>query len=167
MDVQELVLIAVRATLVYFFVLFVVRLIGKRAVGNIGAFDLIVALMIGEVVDEAVYGDVSLVKAFLVIGTVAVWHLVNSWASYKSKFIDQLTEAKPAVVIEDGQFKEDVLAKERINRNEIESAMRLQSIDDIKEVKCATVEPSGAISFLQQEWAKPIQKGDLPKKDHA
>jgi uncharacterized membrane protein YcaP (DUF421 family) len=163
MDPKELALIALRATIVYFFVLFVVRLMGKRSVGNISAFDLVVALMIGEVVDEAIYGDVSMVKFFLIVGTVALWHIVNAWASYKSKIIERLTEAEPAVVIEDGQFKDDVLAKERISRDDVESAMRVESIDDIKEVKRATIEPSGSISFLQQQWAKPVQKGDLPK----
>jgi uncharacterized membrane protein YcaP (DUF421 family) len=167
MDWNDLLQTALRATVVYFFMLFVVRLMGKRSVGTIGAFDLIVAMMISEVVDEAVYGDVALVKIFIVIGSVATWHILNAWAGTKSKFIDRLTEASPAVIVEDGRYLPDVMARERINRDEVESAMRVQSIEDISEVKRATIEPSGEISFLQQEWAKPIQKGDLPHPHQA
>ena len=47
-------------------------------------FDFIVALMLGEVVDEAIYGDVSMVKGLLAIAVIALWHLINSWASFKS-----------------------------------------------------------------------------------
>lgn len=89
MDPQDLMLTALRASLIYFFLLFVVRILGKREVGNTSAFDLIVALMLGEVVDEAIYGDVSMAKGMLAIGVIAVWHLINSWASYRNKTVQR------------------------------------------------------------------------------
>lgn len=161
MDFNELFLTAVRATAVYFFVLLVVRLLGKREIGALSAIDLIVAFMLGEVVDEIVYGDVSLAQGFLVIAVVAGWHILNSWASYKSKRIEKLTEAEPRVLIEDGQILQAALAKERMNEDDLYSQLRLQSIGDLQEVKRATLEPSGHVSVLQQDWAKPLQKQDL------
>jgi uncharacterized membrane protein YcaP (DUF421 family) len=163
MDINDLLLTALRASIVYFFVLFIVRLLGKREIGNMGAFDLIVALMIGEVVDEAIYGDVSLIKGFVAIGTVAVWHMVNSWAGFKSKFIDKLTEAEPSVLIENGVINQKELARERLNEEELWSQLRLLGIDELAEIKKAILEPSGVVSVLLQEWAKPIQKIDLDK----
>ena len=164
MDPRDLMLTALRATLIYFFLLLVVRVLGKRSVGAIGAFDLVVALMLGEVVDEAIFGDVSMVKGLLAISVIALWHFINEWASFRSKTIDQLTAGAPAVIVENGQFKRDVLAKERINENEVLSQMRQQGIEALEEVKCATVEPSGHISFIQTEDAKPAQKGDLKRQ---
>ena len=161
MDPQELLLTAVRATLVYFFLLVVIRILGKRAVGATSAFDFMVALMLGEVVDEAIYGDVSLAQGAVAIGVVALWHFINAWASYKSKAIDRLTGASPTVMVENGQIKQEALAKERMNEDELHSELRMMSIDDIQEVKKGTLEPSGKISVIKQDWAEPIQKRDL------
>jgi uncharacterized membrane protein YcaP (DUF421 family) len=164
MDPQDLLLTVVRASLVYFFLLVVIRILGKRSIGPTSAFDLLVALMLGEVVDEVIYGDVSLLKGAVVIGVITAWHLVNAYVSYRSKRVDELTSGKPTILVEHGEIKAGNLAKERINENEVYSQLRMQSIDDIQEVKCATLEPSGQISVIQEEWARPVQKGDLPKK---
>jgi uncharacterized membrane protein YcaP (DUF421 family) len=164
MDPQDLMLTAVRATIIYFFLLLVVRILGKREVGSASAFDFIVALMLGEVVDEAIYGDVSMVKGFTAIGVVAIWHLINSWASYKSKIIDRITGAEPTILVEKGKVLHDNLAKERFNEDELQSELRLMGIDDLKEVKQATLEPNGQVSVIKEQWAKPIQKSDLPEK---
>ena len=161
MDPQDLLLTALRASLIYFFLLFVVRILGKREVGNASAFDLIVALMLGEVVDEAIYGDVSMAKGLLAIGVIAAWHFVNSWASYKSKFIQRLTGAEPTVLVENGKIQQDKLAKERMNPDEVYAEMRLLGVDDISEVKKATLEPNGQMSVLYEDWAKPVQKQDV------
>ncbi len=164
MDPQDLLLTALRASLLYFFLLLVVRLLGKRSIGALSAFDLVVALMLGEVVDEAIFGDVSMVKGVLAISVIAAWHFIDEWASFKSKKIDQLTGGKPTVVVEKGEYKRDGLAQERLNEGEVLSQMRLQGIDSLEEVETATVEPSGHISFIKTEAAKTVQKSDLKRQ---
>jgi len=161
MDVTELLLTALRATFVYFFLLLVVRVLGKREVGATSAFDLIVALILGEVVDEIIYGDVTILQGVIAILVVAIWHLVNSWASFKSQFIDNLTGASPTVVVRNGQIQRKNLAKERLNEEELFSELRMMGVEDPKEVKQATLEPNGKISVLLEEWAKPVQYRDL------
>jgi uncharacterized membrane protein YcaP (DUF421 family) len=165
LDPQELLLIAFRATIVYLIVLFVVRLMGKRTIGNVGAFDLIVALIIGESVDEAIYGDVSMVKFVVLIATVTLLHLLNSYLSYKNRTIDHLTESSPRVLVKSGKIDQDALAIERLSEEELWSQLRLQSVDDLKEVKAATLEPSGQVSVILEDWARPVQKGDLPEPE--
>ncbi|HET6597327.1 MAG TPA: YetF domain-containing protein [Anaerolineales bacterium] len=160
-DWNELLYTGLRASFVYVFLLVVVRLLGKREIGNTTAFDLIVALILGEVVDEIIYGDVTILQGVVAIGATAVWHLVNSWASFKSRIIDKLTGASPTIVIKNGQIQHKSLAKERLNKEELLSELRLMSVDDIKEVKLATLEPNGKISVIQEDWAKPVQKQDL------
>jgi uncharacterized membrane protein YcaP (DUF421 family) len=146
---------------VYFFLLVIVRLMGKREVGATSAFDFIVALILGEVVDEIIYGDVTLLQGVVAIVVVTIWHLVNSWASYKSTFIDKLTGASPTVVIRNGQIQRKNLAKERLNEEELFSELRMMGVDDPKEVKQATLEPNGKISVLKEDWAKPVRYQDL------
>jgi len=160
-DVKELLYTALRASFVYFFLLLVIRILGKREVGNTSAFDLIVALILGEVVDEIIYGDVTILQGVTAITVVGIWHLVNSWASFKSELIDQLTGAPPTVMVENGQIQRKNLAKERLNESELFSELRMMGVENVKEVKRATLEPNGRISVLLEEWAKPIQRQDL------
>lgn len=161
MDTNELLLTALRATFVYFFLLIVVRILGKREIGATSAFDLIVALILGEVVDEIIYGDVTMVQGVTAIGVVAVWHLLNSWASFKSQTIDKLTGASPTVLVKNGKLQKKALAKERLNEEELWSELRMTGVDDLEEVKQATLEPNGSVSVLLEEWAKPVQHQDL------
>lgn len=161
MDWNELLLTALRATFVYFYLLILVRLLGKREIGASSAFDLLVALMLGDVVDEVIYGEVTLAQGAVAMAIIAVWHLVNAFASYKSEFIDKLTGAPPTVLVKNGRIQRKELARERINETELFSGLRLMDVDDIKEVKQATLEPNGQISVLKEEWAKPLQKQDL------
>lgn len=163
MDVNELLFTALRASFVYLFLLIVVRVLGKREVGATSAFDLIVALILGEVVDEIIYADVTILQGVVAIGVVAVWHLVNSWASYKSSFIDRLTGAPPTVVVKNGEIQRKHLARERLSEDELFSELRLMGVDDLKEVRQATLEPNGKISVLKEDWAKPVQYQDVSK----
>lgn len=165
MDPNDLLMTALKATVVYFFLLFVVRILGKREVGSFTAFDFIVALILGEVVDEIIFSDVSMVKGLLAISVVAAWHLINSWASYRSKIIDRITGAEPTVLVEHGKIQQESLARERMSEGELWSELRLQSVDELKEVKRATMEPNGQVSVIQEDWARPVQKGDLPEKE--
>lgn len=161
MDLNELLLTALRATFVYFYLLIIVRILGKREIGASSAFDLIVALMLGDVVDEVIYGDVTIAQGSVAMAVIGVWHLVNAWASYKSQIIDKLTGASPSVLVQHGKIQHKQLARERLNEEELWSELRMMEVDAIEEVKQATLEPNGKVSVLKEDWAKPVQKQDL------
>lgn len=162
-DWNELALTAVRATFVYFYLLIVVRLLGKREIGASSAFDLLVALMLGDVVDEVIYGDVTIAEGAVAIAIIGVWHFVNAWASFKSKLIDSLTGASPTVLVKNGRIQHKALERERLNEDELFAELRLADVgeDEIEEIKQATLEPNGKVSVVLEDWAKPVQKQDL------
>ena len=164
MDWQELLHTALRATLVYMFVLFVLRVLGKRSVGNLSAFDLLVALMIGEVTDEIIFGDVTLEKGLVALVVIGFWHYANAWVTFRNQTLDRLIEGKARPLVEHGQIDRDALAAERISEDELWSNLRSHGIDDIAEVKKACLEPSGQVSVILEEWAEPIQKRDLEQR---
>jgi uncharacterized membrane protein YcaP (DUF421 family) len=161
---MDLVLTAARASILYFFMLLVIRLLGKREIGNFTAFDLIVALMLGEVVDEVIFGDVALAKGLLVIAVVAIWHAVNSYSSYRSTAIHRATGGVPTELVTNGQILHDALAKERLHEEELWSQLRELQIDDLAEVKTATLETNGRVSVIKADWARPVQKQDLAEE---
>ena len=105
MDSGELLLTAARAFGIYFLMLLVVRILGKRAIGNFAAFDLLVALMLGELVDEIIYGDVSLVQGTLAIVVIAGAQAGNSWLTLWGHGFDTLLEGKPTVIVRDGALQ--------------------------------------------------------------
>src|SRR5687767_13556278 len=104
MEVQELLLTAARAAAVYGLMLFVVRVLGKRTVGNFSAFDLIVALMLGEVVDEIIYADVRFIQGTVAIVTLAAVAYADSLVSYWDHGMDKLLEGTPTIVVKNGEF---------------------------------------------------------------
>ena len=119
----------------------------------------------GEVVDEVIFGDVTLAKGFVAIAVVAAWHFANSWAGYRSALVERLTEGQATVLVENGVVKPEALASERMSEEELWSLLRSRGIgrEEIEQVKYAVLEPSGALSVIKQEWAKPLEKGDLQR----
>ena len=171
MSSHDLWMTALRAVAVYGLALLVIRIMGKRTVGNFTAFDLLVALMLGEVMDEIIYGDVPFAQGTVAIVTIASAHYANSWLSYWGHGFDKLLEGTPTVVVRDGQLQRKGMRAERMNENDVRAELRLNDVDDLEEVRLAMVETDGQVSVLRQEWARTLQKGDLepdePKKRRA
>src|SRR5688572_31055064 len=115
MDPNELLLTAGRACAVYVLMLIVIRALGKRTVGNFSAFDLLVALMLGEVVDEIIYGDVRFLEGTVAIVAIGGIAYVDSWISYFDHGMEAVLEGKPTTVIRDGAYDRRGMRKERMN----------------------------------------------------
>ena len=161
MDWQELGMTAARGLLVYVAMLVIIRILGKRTVGNFTAFDLLVALMLGEVVDEIIYGDVTLAQGFVAITVVAAAKYLTAWLSYLSHGLNKLLEGTPRELVRDGELARDGMRKELMNEEEVMASLRLQGISDMREVKKAIMEVDGIVSVIRQDWAEPLQKRDL------
>lgn len=150
MDVWDLAATAGRAVAVYALMLLVVRLLGKRTVGNFSAFDLIVALMLGEVVDEMIYGDVPMVKGAVAIGAIAAIKYATAWLSYASPAAARILEGTPTAVIVHGELQRDGMRSELMNEADVDSALRLRSVDDRRKVALAQVETDGEVSVIEE-----------------
>ena len=161
MDWQELGLTAARGLLVYAAMLVVIRLLGKRTVGNFTAFDLLVALMLGEVVDEIIYGDVTLAQGFTAIAVVALAKYLTSWLSYLDHGLNRLFEGKPTELVRNGEVLRKGLRHEVMNEKELMAALRLQGVANVREVKLALMEVDGQVSVIREDWAEPLQKSDV------
>jgi len=146
--------------------LVVIRALGKRTVGNFSAFDLLVALMLGEIVDEVIYGDVRFIQGAVAIVSIAALAYADSWLSYSEKG-SRMLEGVPTIVVRDGEFDRQGMRRERINEKEVLGHLRSQGIYDMREVHLAIVENDGSVSVLKQQWAEPAQKADVLKEENA
>jgi uncharacterized membrane protein YcaP (DUF421 family) len=163
MDPSELLLTSARAVAVYALILIVIRLLGKRTVGNFTAFDLLIALMLGELVDEMIYGDVRFLQGTAAIVTLAALAAADSWASYASYGMQKILEGTPSVIVRDGAFDRDGMRAERMNERDVMAMLRLSGVQDLREVHLAIVETDGEVSVLKHDWATPAEKADVDK----
>lgn len=163
MDIRELLMTAARAAAVYALMLVVIRALGKRTVGNFSAFDLLVALMLGEIVDEMIYGDVRFIQGTVAIVAIATITYAESWLSYWDHGMEAILEGKPTIVVKKGEFHVPGMRRERMNERDVLAALRIQGIRDMREVEYAVVEHDGTVSVVQFDWAQPALKADIDK----
>jgi uncharacterized membrane protein YcaP (DUF421 family) len=161
MDAQELLTTAARALGVYALMLLVIRALGKRTVGNFAAFDLLVALMLGEVVDEIIYGDVSFAQGFTAVAAIGLAQWGNAWVSANVPGADKILEGQPTPIIRDGRLLPDAMKRERMNARDVMAHLRESGVQDLREVHLATVEDDGRVSVMLREWAMPATRADV------
>ena len=118
----------------------------------------------GEVVDEIIYGDVPFLQGIVSILVIAAAKYGTSWLSYSSDALSHILEGKPSLLVERGTIQTQELRREMMNQQELMAALRLQGIDDIREIKVAALEVDGIVSVIKEEWAEPVQKKDLAEE---
>ncbi len=144
--------IALRATAIFAFLYLLLRLLGKRELGQMTPFELVVVVVLGDFVQQAVtQADTSVTGAIIAVSTFAFWALVLSWATYLSPRLERLLDGTPRVLVRDGEVLEASLRRDRMTRSEIESEMRIAGIASMKDVAWAILEPQGKVSFIKRE----------------
>ncbi|MGH3050859.1 MAG: DUF421 domain-containing protein, partial [Gaiellaceae bacterium] len=142
--------LVLRAIVIFGFVLLLTRIIGKRELGSLQPFDLILLIVLGDAVQQGLtQDDYSLTGAFLVIGTFAILQVFVSWIGYRFPSARPVLEGEPIIIIEDGQLIERNLKRERLTRQEIAEEARNQQIAHISEVRWGVLETNGKISFIK------------------
>ena len=154
--------VVLRATAMFAVVYLLVRLLGKRELGQMTPFEFIVMVVIGDLIQQGVtQNDFSLTGATLAISTFAFWGLVLSWLSYLSPRAAKVLEGEPRVIIRHGELLQHSTRRDRLTRSEIESEMRLAGISSMDEVSWAVLEPNGKMSFIKRaEGAEPSRQTD-------
>jgi len=154
--------VVLRATAMFAVVYLLVRLLGKRELGQMTPFEFIVMVVIGDLIQQGVtQNDFSLTGATLAISTFAFWGLVMSWLSYLSPRAAKVLEGEPRVIIRHGELLQHSTKRDRLTRSEIESEMRLAGIASMDDVAWAVLEPNGKISFIKRpDGAAPSRQTD-------
>ena len=157
--------IVLRATAVYFFVYILLRVMGKRELGELSAFELVLLVMIGDLVQQAVtQEDFSVTGAVLAVGTIAFWVLLSSYLSFRFKKAQSVLESLPVLVVRDGSIQREALKAERVSIEELANAARMQGIADLGTVAYAVLESDGSLSFVQKDGAERQRSGSGQRK---
>lgn len=138
-----------RAVVVYVVVLGMVRLSGKRALGQITPFDVLLIVLLGNAVQNALLGtDTSLGGGLLLAATLILLNYGVGWVSTRNRRIERLVEGEPVVIARDGRLFETVLRREQVTRADFEAAMRQQGCLGVEDVALALLEINGHITII-------------------
>jgi uncharacterized membrane protein YcaP (DUF421 family) len=141
--------IVLRAVAVFCFILFVTRVVGRRELSAMEPFDLILLVVIGDLVQQAVtQSDYSVTGAILAVSTFGVLTVVVSYLNWRFPRVRPILEGEPVIVLQDGQPVVRNLKRNRITVEELAEAAREQSIGSLDEVAWAVLENSGQITII-------------------
>jgi len=143
--------IVIRGTILYF-VMFAFLRIFRRQSGSIATADLLVVVIIADAAQNGMIGDAkSVTEAVLLIATIFGWNFLLDWLGYKSKFFERLLEPKALQIVKDGELLWRNMRREMITKDEVESQMRENGIEDLSEIKSACMENNGNFSFIKKD----------------
>jgi uncharacterized membrane protein YcaP (DUF421 family) len=152
----------VRSAIVYVFLIVILRISGKRQVGQLAPFDLVLLLILSNTVQNSMTGgDNSLVAGLISAATVVVLNYGVGLATFKSRRLESLIEGRPQVLIHDGKIFEDVMAKSQLTDHELQGALRQAGCGSIEDVHSAILENNGAISVIQRKPSSEAPKSTL------
>jgi uncharacterized membrane protein YcaP (DUF421 family) len=141
--------IVLRAVVVFAFLLFLTRVVGRRELSTLQPFDLILLIVIGDLVQQGVtQSDQSVTGAILAAGTFGVLTIVVSFTSFRFPRLRPVIEGEPLILLEGGRPIEHNLRRERITLEELAAAARQQGLAELDQAQWAVLETGGQISFI-------------------
>ncbi len=138
-----------RGLLVYGFLLVLLRLTGKRQVGQLATFDLVLLLVLSNAVQNSMNaGDNTVAAGYILVATLLTANGLLSWLTSRSKRAETLLEGRPQILVHNGTLDEAILASERITRHELMAAVRQAGLTDLADVRVAILETNGRINVI-------------------
>jgi uncharacterized membrane protein YcaP (DUF421 family) len=145
-----------RALCVYGFLLITLRLTGKRQVGQLAPFDLVLLLVLSNAVQNSMNaGDNTVAAGFILVLTLLAVNGILSWLTWRSKRAETFLEGRPQILVHYGQADERMLAAEHITHHELMAAVRQAGLTELAEVRVAILETNGRINVIPRNGTTP------------
>ena len=144
--------IVLRTIVVYFTVLLLLRVAGKRELGQMSVIDFVVILVIANAVQNSMNGgDNSLLGGLVAAATLVAMNVLLDRVGRRLPFVARFFRAEPTLLMQDGTLIKKNMDREHIERDEIEMAAREHGVPDLAGVDMAILEPDGSISIIPRE----------------
>ena len=152
--------VALRTSVVYLALLVGLRLTGRRQLGQMSAFDLVLLLIIANAVQNAMVGpDTSLAGGLVAAGVLLVWHTVIQRVRLKNRPFNRLLAGESIMLINRGEVLVGHTLRAGITADDLLQALREHGVSSVHDVRLAVLEPDGSISVIRNDDVKP---GDRP-----
>ncbi len=167
MDINHFISLTIELTIGFIALLIITKVLGKTQISQITPFDFISALVLGEMVGNAIYDKE--INIYYIIYSLSIWSLlmfIIEKITQKLKGTRSIFEGKPAILIRHGKIDYELLKKEKIDINELLTLLRQKEAFSIREIEYAILEPSGAMSVLKKsKYSMPTMEDmNLPYK---
>ncbi len=144
--------IVIRASVAFGFIFLLTRVVGRRELGSLEPFDLIMLVMLGDLVQQGVtQNDFSVTGLILAAGTVAVLTVLVSWLAWRFKRLCVVLEGEPVILVQHGEVIKRNLDRNRITLKEVAAEARQQQVEQIEDIRWAVLETSGQISVIPKQ----------------
>lgn len=146
MEIGRIFLLGIMA---YIFLIILLRVAGKRSLAQLNAFDLVITVSIGSVLATIMLDNkISIFDGIAALFVLIALQWIFSFSSKKSNTFDDVVTSDPALLFYNGNFFDKTMEKERIRKDEIIQAVRLESNLSMEEVRAVVLEPNGELSIL-------------------
>lgn len=157
MDLLKILLFLLKPIAIYIAALALVRIMGKRALGQLSLFDLVIMAGIGDViVVVALERKVPFQQGLGILALLGGLELLFSMLTFKSRFFRLLLEGKPTLLVKDGNVLKDNLAREHISRADLEQELRKLGVSRLSQVSTAVLEACGKFSVITKDEEPPV-----------
>ncbi|AKL77171.1 MULTISPECIES: DUF421 domain-containing protein [Bacillus] len=155
---EDIFIITFRTIVLYFIILVIFRLMGKREIGELSILDLVVSIMIAEIAVLAIENvKDKLLHTIVPIVVLMIIQVSLAFISLKSQKIRQLLDGKPTIIIKQGKIDERAMRSQRYNFDDLLMQLRENNIDRISDVSYAILESSGKLSIVKKKNNKDKQ----------
>lgn len=141
----------IRGAILYIAFVILFRIMPRRASGELRALDLVFLLLITEAASHALGDFTSIGDGLIMIVTMMALNFLLNWASYHSRRVERLLSSPPVPIIRDGEMMKRQMRSEYLTETELMEFLRIEGIDDLKQVKSAFVESDGKLSVIRVE----------------
>lgn len=157
-----MLIIVVRTIILYTVILIVMRLMGKRQLGQLQPFELVITILISELAAIPMQDTgIPLINGIIPIFILMIAQIVLSYISLKSEKARGIICGKPSILIEDGRIMENQLRKLHFTINDLLEQLRVKGYPDINDVEFAILETEGQLSVIPKSQKRPVTPNDL------
>ncbi|XVN72115.1 DUF421 domain-containing protein [Brevibacillus gelatini] len=159
---EEISMVLLRTLFSYFFLLILLRMMGKRELGKLSVFDVVISIMLAEMAAMAIE-DVEKpgLQFYLPMLLIALLEIVMAYISLKSKKFRDVVDGSADMIIENGEIREQAMRRNRLNMDDLLVHLRQKNVKNIADVEYAMMEPTGQMSVFLKQDKEPLTRGDL------
>lgn len=155
-------MVLLRTLFSYFFLLILVRLMGKRELGKLSVFDVVISIMLAEMAALAIEDvDKPALRFYLPMLLIALLEVAFAYVSLKSKKFRDTVDGSADLIIENGQIREQAMRRNRLNMDDLMVHLRQKDVKNIADVEFALLEPTGQMSVFLKEQKEKVTREDL------
>ena len=155
-------IILIRTIILYFLVVITIRMMGKRQIGQLQPFELVITIMISELASLPIQDTrIPIMSGIIPIITLLILQVLLSILQLKSEYMRKILCGKPNILIRDGKIEIENLKYERFNINDLMEELRLQGYYNLSDIKYAILETSGQLSIIPKTELSNVTKENL------